>query len=139
MKYAKHEKAGDFCQGCKDRLTEGDPLLDEWFWHMKRFYPDMHTSWVWRSKSDQDNFFAAGNSLQRWPDSPHNAMKQGAPCARAIDVFQQDSKGRAIFSSQFCFMLNEASKREGFQFFWGGSWRSIHDYNHWQIDSLKSK
>jgi hypothetical protein len=127
VSYAKHEK-GDSCQGCLDRLLEGHNEIVEAFHFAKARHPDLHTSWVYRGPEDQEKARSEGASRARFGESPHNKKP-----SEAMDLFQIDENGHAIFDGIFCAKLNREFIEAGFKLKWGGEFKSLGDYGHWEL------
>jgi D-alanyl-D-alanine carboxypeptidase len=126
MKFAKHTQGT--CEGCLQRLLEGHAEIQRFFHWLKENHSDAHTSWVYRGPDDQEKARSTGASNARFGQSKHNSLP-----ARAIDIFQIDVNGVAIFDRKWCLELNEQAKAAGFRLKWGGEFKSLGDYGHWEI------
>lgn len=127
-----HHLKGPECPGCDDRLKEGHLYIVSWFKAMKLKYPDMHCSWVYRDRKEQDAAVDRGASHTPWPQSKHNAEDEhGNPQSQAIDIFQIiDAK--AVFSKTFCTKVWKDTKNH-FRIRWGGDWPRLGDYGHFEM------
>lgn len=124
---------GDQCEGCNQRLKQVDIRLVDFFSWAKEKHPDLHIAQAWRGEDAQNQYYAEGKTRAKWPHSPHNHMSNGAPCSRAIDVFQMDEKGEAIFDDDFCRHLYGQAMNQGFPIQWGGNFKSIFDGDHFEL------
>lgn len=129
MKYPKHTQ-GSECEGCNERLKQAHVLLQSFFYQLKEISEDVHVSHVFRDEADQNAAFESGASKLKWPNSKHNRIP-----AEAIDIFQIDSKGKAVFDPRFCHEAYKLSLRLGFDFRWGGQFKTLGDYGHFEIKS----
>lgn len=127
MKYPKHVY-GDSCPGCDARLLKGHPKIVEVFRFIKSKHLDVHCSWIYRGQEDQERAKSNGASLASFGQSKHNLEP-----AEAMDIFQQDNNGVGIFDPKFCRQLNEDLKSSGFNLKWGGDFKKIGDYCHWEL------
>jgi len=108
--------------------------MQEWFARKKLRYVNMHVSWAWRGQVEQDLFFSEGKSRARYPNSPHNHRFNQLPCSLALDIFQIDEDGMARFSPRFYALLWEECQRDIEPIIWGGTFKSIGDAGHYQVD-----
>lgn len=109
-------------------MNDAHILLQSFFYQLKDVYEDVHVSHVFRDEEDQNAAFESGASKLKWPNSKHNMIP-----AEAIDIFQIDSRGKAVFDPGFCNEAYRLSKRLGFDFRWGGQFKSLGDYGHFEI------
>lgn len=93
----------------------------------------MHVSWAFRDQKFQDAALASGASHLKWPTSKHNHQENGAPCSLALDVFQINEDGMAVFDPIFCARLNAASVVAGYKLRWGGEFKSLGDAGHFEL------
>jgi hypothetical protein len=93
----------------------------------------LHVSWAFRDEGSQNEAFKAGASKLQWPKSKHNTTQGGNPCSEALDVFQINGVGQAIFDPIFCARLNAASKKLGFDLRWGGEFKTLGDSGHFEL------
>lgn len=82
-----------------------------------------------RDRIDQERAFKAGNSGLTWPHSLHNKKP-----SRAVDVapYPVDWDDLNAFRELGGFVLGVASQL-GVELVWGGHWRRLRDYPHFQI------
>lgn len=130
--------ADAICLLCQEKLSQANSYLQEWFDKVKKSYPDIHISWSFRDQASQDEAFATGHSKFKWPTSSHNAMVGGKPCAAALDLFQLDLDGRAVFNPIFYTKLSEQCVKDQDEIIWGGHFRSISDLDHFQYNPSQS-
>jgi hypothetical protein len=131
----EHVKNTD-CPGCKKRTDTACLELQSWFWKfIKPNYPDVHVSWGYRGKEDQEKEFAEGATRAHYPKSPHNRTnpKNGQPESYALDLFQQIN-GKYVSDPVFFAKLDDISRKEGYCLIWGGNFKSIGDSNHFQFN-----
>ena len=120
------------CSLCRDKLDTADPKIADWFLEIKKKFPQAHISWAYRGKTDQNRMFTEGKSRAKFPNSKHNRELDGKCYSQALDLFELKG-GRAFFDQKFYFALNEYSKSLGFPITWGGEFRKIIDYDHFEI------
>ncbi len=126
---AIHHTSDDVCPLCEEKLAQVHPYLSYWFRrHVKRFQPNAHVSWGFRGKDDQNRFFDQEKTTLRFPLSPHNKTP-----AMAIDLFQLDDKGKAVWDVDFFKVLNFYNERAKINLRWGGNFKKWKDYNHFEI------
>lgn len=75
---------------------------------------------------------ALGKSRELFPNSKHNFTIDGQPHSLALDIFQLIS-GKAIFNPTFCADLYAWSLAQGYQLTWGGTFKGLHDLDHFQL------
>ena len=135
-KFAKHENILP-CPGCVDRLTDADGALAGWFHSRRNAQPaielPMHVSWAFRDEQSQNEAVANHESKLPWPDSKHNVMINGKPCSQALDIFQINEDNQAIFDPIFCTKLYYSSVRDLFRLRWGGEFKSLGDFGHFEL------
>lgn len=130
----RHDSDAETCPLCSEKLQSADPQLVEWFLDMKKHFPSLHIAWAFRSKEDQDRACKEGASQRPWPTSKHNFMRDGLPCAQALDVFELDENERASFSPRFYFLISELTKKLSFKNVeWSGEWRRFKELMHFQL------
>ena len=120
------------CELCQEKLSQANSYLQDWFKKVKESYPNCHISWSFRDQKSQDEAVATGHSHLKWPTSPHNATHGGNPCAAALDLFQLDSSGRAVFDPIFYAKLSQECLNHQDEIIWGGHFKSIGDFDHFQ-------
>lgn len=123
------------CPLCEDKLKTAHPeLRDIYKKQIKPNFPDCHVSWAWRNEEDQNRFFAQHRSDCEWPHSPHNKMDDGGnPCSLALDLFKMDQNLVASFPTRLYFEISEFLKSNALQVRWGGAFRTISDYDHFEL------
>src|SRR5690349_12146439 len=52
-----HHTPEPTCPLCEEKLLTAHKDLQVWFREAKRTFPDMHVSWAWRGKTDQEKAF----------------------------------------------------------------------------------
>lgn len=127
MNYPKHTQ-GQECEGCNERMKEAHVMLQSFFSQLKDKYNDVHVSCVYRNKEDQDKAFLLGGSKLRYPHSKHNKVP-----SEAIDIFQINENGKAIFNREFLAMAFDFSKEIGLDLRWGGKFKSLGDFCHYEL------
>lgn len=129
----KHAVIG-FCGHCEQDLKKAHPVLVQWFYWVKALHLDAHICWAFRDREDQDMAFEKGLSKLKWPESKHNALDtDGNPCSRALDVFQIKSDGKAYFDVDWCAVVNEETKKQNFPIKWGGDFKTLKDFDHFEM------
>lgn len=124
-----HQKGPDGrCLGCIHKLTEADSFFDTWFWSLIPESPDLHISWSFRNEADQEHAFKDGKSRLHWPDSAHNRMVNGKPCSAAVDLFEIYN-GQPLWRPSL--MAHIAQRWT--ELIWGGAFKSLGDFDHFQI------
>lgn len=126
-KFPKHTQ-GTECEGCNERLKDAHILLQSFFSIIKDKHPSVHISWVYRDEESQKKAVELGASKLPFPKSKHNKLP-----AEAIDIFQINENGKAVFDPGFCRMIFKESEQLGFKFTWGGSFKSLGDYGHFEL------
>lgn len=129
MKFPKHT-FGPSCEGCNERLKQAHDDIAEVYYFLKSKYPDIHCSWVYRGKEDQEAAYKAKLSNCHFGKSKHNLLP-----AEAIDLFQQDENGKGIWDSVFCAKINQELVEAGFKLKWGGHFKRLGDSGHWERHS----
>lgn len=127
------------CPLCELKLKDAHPILVDWFVKLiKRVHPDAHISWSYRDEVNQDQCFAEGKSKLRWPDSPHNKRDPVllTPRSEALDLFQLDEQGQAKWPPGWFKQIADETVISGDQIFWGGHFKTIHDADHYQIQTV---
>lgn len=89
----------------------------------------------YRRKDDQDKAYAEGKSKLKWPKSAHNSLP-----SKAVDIvpypldwndigsFKQLHGAFMVVAQQLFDAAEIGSKFE-----WGGDWKKLKDYPHYQI------
>lgn len=126
---AKHVNSGN-CPKCKEMLyaTTTHPDLMQWFIDIQASSPEVHISYAYRGKADQDKFFREGKSKAKFGQSPHNYKP-----TMAIDLFFLVD-GKADFSMTKYKAIAEDMPNE---LEWGGSWK-FRDGPHFEVRGWKN-
>lgn len=124
------------CPSCAVKLTQAHDLLKQWFLTLVvPQFPGTHISWSYRDKDSQEQAFNAGRSKLHYPDSAHNKTDaSGAPCSLALDLFELTDAGLAVFPVGLYADIAEASKKDWPNILWGGKWKHLGDFDHFQIE-----
>ncbi len=128
---------GKPCDGCAKMLEGGDELISFWFYRVKEAFPTAHLCHVFRGKDEQDEMVKEGASFLKWPNSKHNVMKDGNPCARAMDIFSLEDDGTATFRMGFYVQIANWLEDQGAPITWGGSFKHLVDADHFQLKDEK--
>lgn len=129
MSAIPHHTSDPVCALCEAKLAQADPYLATWFRdHVKPFHHDIHVSWSFRDATDQETAFRDGKTKLHYPDSPHNLLP-----SRAIDLFQLDASGHAVWCPRPFAALDAYNKTNCLSILWGGEFKSLGDYDHFQI------
>lgn len=133
-KFARHTDQA-VCLGCVQRLAEAKQELGNWFWVMKQHNPYLHVAWAYRDEENQNRMHAEGASKLVYPNSKHNKTDaDGRPDAEAIDLFEQ-YKGEGHWSKEAMTKVNAKSIELGYKMRWGGDFKSLGDYDHFELVS----
>lgn len=82
----------------------------------------------YRSPADQ---------LQRYNDGSSQTKVGSHPKWRAFDIFIIDENGRPVWNDiEKYTKLGKEWVTYGESFIWGGNWRTLKDYNHFQVNAL---
>ena len=125
------------CEGCEHRLKGAHPYMAEWFRKKKSKYINLHCSWVYRSRTEQEIAFTSGASDVHYPHSKHNYTKNSMPCSLAIDIFQINDDGEGVWSVPFCKLLNKENEEAKELIKWGGDFKlrnGSRDYCHFEYN-----
>lgn len=129
MSAIPHHTSDLACPLCSAKLALAHPELAQWFSDIvKPLHADSHVAWSYRGPEDQEQAFKEGKSKCHYPDSPHNKKP-----AEALDLFQIDAAGRGIWVPKFFAALDAHNKAQGIDLLWGGEFKSLGDYDHFQI------
>lgn len=126
MIHQKHNQ-DESCPGCESRIKDACSEIREFFYFVKARYPEVHCSWVYRGEKEQEEAYKSGASKAKFGQSKHNIVP-----AQAIDIFQIDDTGRAIFNGIFCAKINKEAHDAGFKLKWGGNFKSLGDSGHFE-------
>lgn len=125
--FDKHQQ-GLVCNGCNDRLEQAEQYLTDWFHAQKAKDNSIHCSWAHREEDEQNHAFDIGESKLKWPLSKHNAMP-----SQALDLFQIDANGKAFWNPMTYAKINDESKQDGYKLKWGGEFKMLGDYCHFEM------
>lgn len=125
-----HHIEGPLCPLCEEKLDKVHPYMANWYRIKKKKYPNLHVSWGFRGRSEQERAFNDGKTKLHYPDSAHNKIP-----SLAIDLFQIDEDGVARWSQVFFMKLNAENEADQFPIKWGGNWKSLGDADHFQYES----
>lgn len=88
-----------------------------------------------RTKQEQDKAYAAGNTHAKWPKSAHNTFPSLAVDITPypldwndIGAFKRLNGAFVVIAAK---LLEEGKISSTFE--WGGDWKSLKDYPHYQI------
>jgi hypothetical protein len=129
-----HHTDDPVCPLCEAKLQQAHSYLQGFFREKKKKYSNLHVSWSFRNKVEQEQAYLDGKTRAHFPKSPHNKMKDGKPCAEALDLFQIDEDGVARFSPLFYVKLSHECEEDKLPIVWGGNFKKLHDYDHFELD-----
>lgn len=129
MSAIPHHTSDPSCLLCEQKLLQATKELEIWFRKVKSKYPSIHISWSYRDQASQEQAFAEGKTHAHFPHSPHNQMP-----SLAIDIFQINDKGQAIFDPIFCAKIAEEARQDEDPILWGGIFKSLGDNDHFQFN-----
>lgn len=124
---------GSECPLCNEKLQTAHSDLRNWFRWVKGSFYDVHVSWAYRGKEDQEKAFTEGKSKLHFPHSPHNFEVNKKPCSLALDLFQLTPKGVAKFDPVFYYKVYQMSQGSTAVIRWGGTWKSLGDRDHFEL------
>lgn len=106
-----------------------------WFRETKARHGEMHCAWAYRDRADQELAFVQRKSNAHYPFGPHNRVNSitQEPESKALDIFQIDPSGKAIFDPMFCAKINAENEAAGVPIQWGGKFTKLGDYDHFQL------
>lgn len=122
------------CPSCDFKLESAHIDLQGWFSLVKMNFPRAHISWSWRGEQDQEQAYADHRTKLHFPNSPHNHLEDGKPCSLALDLFVLSEDHTALFPPTFYAAVNEMNKVNGRKIVWGGSFSSLGDFDHFQLE-----
>jgi hypothetical protein len=129
-------KSGPSCPGCDKKKAEAHLELAQWFDLVKQKYENAHISWAYRGMEDQEQCVRMGRSKLNYPKSPHNKCNaDGKPEARALDLFQIDSQGKAKFDPIWYARIADEAEKTSAPIRWGGTFKTLGDYDHFELKS----
>lgn len=121
------------CPLCEEKLATAHPVMRDWFRRVKDRHPSVHVSWAWRGEEDQNRFKAEGMSNASFGESKHNHVEEGKPCSLALDLFELMQAGTARWDGVFFAGLNAENEASGEHMIWGGKFRKLGDYCHFEM------
>lgn len=88
-----------------------------------------------RGKADQDAAYKAGNSKVRFPNSAHNKLPSLAVDMVPYPVDWNDIGRFKEMAAAFFAVANLLKERGEIthEFDWGGNWRTLKDYPHFEV------
>lgn len=119
----------DVCPSCEQKLLLADHYLVTWMRQLRSRYPSAHCSTAYRNKEDQEMAYSEGKSHRHYPDSAHNKTP-----AMALDIFQLNDHGQAVFDPVFCARVASENISNGWHLIWGGHFKSLGDYDHFEYN-----
>jgi D-alanyl-D-alanine carboxypeptidase len=120
------------CPLCQEKLKEAHEKLQVWFGDLKKEFNQVHVSWAWRGKEDQERFFKEKKTRAHFPYSKHNHMKEGKPCSLALDLFELVN-ARAVFNPKFYLRIHKFNQAKNHEIKWGGLFKNFKDYPHFEL------
>lgn len=124
MSAIPHHTSDALCALCELKLESAHHELGTWFRDLKSRNPSVHVSWAFRDEASQEQAFTDGKTKLHFPGSAHNKTP-----AMAVDIFQIDDTGKAIWDPVFCAKVAQESP----SLKWGGSWKSLGDNDHFEL------
>lgn len=82
-----------------------------------------------RNKEDQDKAVAAGRSKTPWPTSRHNSSPSQAVDLAPYPIDWNDLEKFRELNSH----MQDAAEKLGIAIEWGGDFKSLKDFDHWQL------
>lgn len=129
-----HHTEETACPLCYEKLGLCDPFLTLIYKVIKSEFPDVHISWGFRDKFDQDECFKLKKSRLQWPYSMHNVMKDGKPSSRAIDLFRINDLGKAEFERSYFLQIAQFLYKNTDRIQWSGDWQNdFKESDHYQL------
>lgn len=130
----KHEN-GKPCERCAAMLKDADEAIEYWFYRIKEEFPTAHIAYVFRNKAEQDQMVKEGKSKLKWPNSKHNAFKNGKRASLAMDLFSLTDSGAAEFRMGYYVQIANWLEDQNAPIEWGGDWAHFKDGPHFQVKS----
>lgn len=128
----EHHKDGPVCLLCNLKLEQSFQPMKEWFLRIKKVIPDVHISWSYRNKADQDQFFSEGKSKLKYPKSKHNFTNaRGEPCSEALDLFRQVN-GKDLSNEDYYRAIADLCIKNNDDIACGLFFKSLGDGNHFE-------
>lgn len=95
-----------------------------------------HIDCTWRSVEEQNDDYAKGVTKAKGGQSPHNCTDpDGVPAARAFDIYITNADGTLNWDTTSLIWEQAAEIGKNLGLFWGGDFKDIIDYPHFQIDA----
>lgn len=124
-----HHTSEPVCPLCEEKLSQAHEHLATWFRTIvKPKWPDAHVSWSYRGKEDQEKAFADAKTRLHFPKSAHNHQP-----ALALDLFQLNEDGVAVWSPKFFAQVALLNKGEYPNLVWGGTFKTLGDGDHFEL------
>lgn len=135
MSLMPHHTSNPVCELCEFKLKSAHPLIADWYrTKVKPTFKDAHISWSYRGKDDQEQAFADGKSKLHYPNSQHNKTdSSGNPQSTALDLFEIDDSGQAIFNPKFYAQINAMNVDQKLGIAWGHIFKSLGDDDHFAL------
>lgn len=130
---ALHHNDDNPCPLCEAKLSTAHSVIADWFRKIKAIWKNVHVSWAFRNKEQQERVYEDGASLVRWPNSAHNYMIGDKPQSLALDIFQIDDDGVARFSPKFYRLIWDWTNGGDFKLRWGGDFKKLGDAGHYEL------
>lgn len=127
------KESSDTCEGCNARTVDGHPSIQAAIRAVQANFLDAHVSWVFRDEAEQKRVFTQKLSKTPWPKSRHNVMKDGKPCAEAVDFFRLLPAKIATFPYPFFKQIADYLKEKAHPVDWG------HDLWGWDAGHFQLK
>ncbi len=134
-----HHSNGNECPSCGEKISQACEYLRSWFRRARVQFPDVHISWSYRGKTDQQKAYDDGLSRRQYPDSAHNHTRNGEPYSLALDLFQLNAEGRAIYDMGFYAEVAQWCVSNDDPILWGGNYKTFKDFDHYFVDCSKIK
>ncbi len=129
MSLFPHHTSDPVCALCALKLAQAHPDLVAWYnTQVKPTFPQSHISWSFRNQAQQEDCVSDGKSNEQWPHSPHNQTP-----AMALDLFEINDQGLAVWDPSFFNDVNEMNVQRSVPINWGGSFITLHDYDHYEL------
>lgn len=134
-----HHINQDECPACGEKINEACEYLRSWFGRARVQFPNVHISWSYRNKADQQKAYDDGLSRKQYPDSAHNHTRFSEPYSLALDLFQLSPEDRAIYDMAFYTEVAQWCVSHDEPIIWGGNYKTFKDYDHFGVDCSKIK
>jgi hypothetical protein len=131
---SNHHRNGPDCALCDEKILTMNPRLQVVARQFKQLFPDGHISWGFRDEENQNRLFEENKTKAKWPNSKHNIMKDGAPCAEAFDFFRINPYGVPEWRAAYCQTVwNRLDSDFHGEISWAGNWKSFKEMDHIQL------